>query len=65
MTPENSPSADALGGAAGDRGSDRFDGRIAASPIPADQIAKRTRASATAYAALLQRGGARRLARWR
>jgi hypothetical protein len=32
---------------------DRFDGRIAASPIPADQIAKRTGAFANAYAALL------------
>jgi hypothetical protein len=53
MTPENPPGADALGGAAGDRGSDRFDGRIVASPIPANQIAKRTRAFATAYAALL------------
>jgi hypothetical protein len=53
MTLENSPGAAAFGGAAGDRGSDRFDGRIAASPIPADQIAKRTRAFANAYAALL------------
>jgi hypothetical protein len=33
--------------------SDRFDGRTAASPIPADQIAKRTCAFANAYAALL------------
>jgi hypothetical protein len=33
--------------------SDRFDGRIAASPIPADQIAKRTRVFATVYSALL------------
>jgi hypothetical protein len=32
---------------------DRFDGRIAASPIPADQIAKRTRAFANAYSATL------------
>jgi hypothetical protein len=53
MTPDNPPGADALGGAAGDRGLDRFDGRIAASPIPADQIAKRTRAFATAYTATL------------
>jgi hypothetical protein len=53
MTAENSPGADALGGAAGDRGSDRFDGRIVGSPIPANQIAKRTRAFAAAYAALL------------
>jgi hypothetical protein len=33
--------------------SDRFDGRIAASPIPADQIAKRTRVFPTVYSALL------------
>ena len=53
MTPDNPSGADALGGAAGDRGLDLFDGRIAASPIPADQIAKRTDAFANAYAALL------------